>query len=138
MDSPSNATSQGIQYSAVMGKQLWRLISGNSLKVGVSRTQTLITHISRLCQEIHDIKKQNKNKLNSTLKAEPREGTMLTKLQEKTMDSNQCQDRTSIDGMDGSNCTYSSRSTLPPHSEHNHDIPSHHETSHPSDRKSVV
>ena len=34
MDSPSNAASQGIQYSAVMGEQLWRLISGNSLQVG--------------------------------------------------------------------------------------------------------
>ena len=48
------------------------------------------------------------------------------------MDSNQCQDRTSIDGTDGSGCTYSSHSILLPHSEHNHDIPSHHETSHPS------
>ena len=48
------------------------------------------------------------------------------------MDSNQCQDRTNIDGMDGSSCTYSSHSTLPPHSEHSHDIPSHHgTTSHP-------
>ena len=47
------------------------------------------------------------------------------------MDINQCQDRTSIDGTDGSDCTYSSRSTLLPHSEHNHDIPSRHETSHP-------
>ena len=47
------------------------------------------------------------------------------------MDSNQCQDRTSIDGTDGSGCTYSSRSTLPPRSEHNHDNPSRHETSHP-------
>ena len=47
------------------------------------------------------------------------------------MDSNQCQDHTSIDGMDGSGCTYSSHSTLPPCSERNHDIPSHHETSHP-------
>ena len=47
------------------------------------------------------------------------------------MDSNQCQDRTSIDGMDDSGCTYSSHSTLPPHSEHNHDIPSRHGTSHP-------
>ena len=48
------------------------------------------------------------------------------------MDSNQCQDHTSIDGMDGSDCTYSSRSKLPPRSEHSHDIPSHHGTSHPS------
>ena len=48
------------------------------------------------------------------------------------MDSNQCQDRTSIDGTDGSGCTYSSRSILPPRSEHSHDIPSRHETSHPS------
>ena len=47
------------------------------------------------------------------------------------MDSNQCQDRTSIDGTDGSSRTYSSHSTLPPHSEHSHDTPSHHETSHP-------
>ena len=47
------------------------------------------------------------------------------------MDSNQCQDRTSIDGTDGSDCTYSSHSTLPPCSEHSHDIPSRHETSHP-------
>ena len=47
------------------------------------------------------------------------------------MDSNQCQDRTSIDGMDGSGCTYSSHSTLPPRSEHSHDSPSRHETSHP-------
>ena len=47
------------------------------------------------------------------------------------MDSNQNQDRTSIDGTDGSGCTYSSHSTLPPHFEHSHDIPSHHETSHP-------
>ena len=34
MDSPSDAASRGIQYSAVMGKQLWRLISGNTLQVG--------------------------------------------------------------------------------------------------------
>ena len=34
MDSPSNAASRGIQYSAVMGEQLWRLISGNTLQVG--------------------------------------------------------------------------------------------------------
>ena len=47
------------------------------------------------------------------------------------MDSNQCQDRTSIDGTDGSGCTYSSRSTLPPRSEHSHDTPSRHETTHP-------
>ena len=47
------------------------------------------------------------------------------------MDSNQCQDHTSIDGTDGSGCTCSSRSTLPPRSEHSHDIPSRHETSHP-------
>ena len=47
------------------------------------------------------------------------------------MDSNQCQDRTNIDGMDGSGCTYSSHSTLPPRSERSHDIPSHHGTSHP-------
>ena len=48
------------------------------------------------------------------------------------MDSNQCQDRTNIDGTDGSGCTCSSHSTLPPCSEHSHDIPSRHETSHPS------
>ena len=48
------------------------------------------------------------------------------------MDSNQCQDRTSIDETDGSGCTYSSHSILPPCSEHSHDIPSRHETSHPS------
>ena len=98
----------------------------------LSQTQTLITKISRLCQEIRDIKRQNKNQLNSTPKAEPREGTMLTRIQEeKTMDSNQCQDRTSIDGTDGSSCTYSSHSTLPPRPEHSHDIPSHHGISHP-------
>ena len=34
MDSPSNAASRGIHYSAVMGEQLWRLISGNTLQVG--------------------------------------------------------------------------------------------------------
>ena len=34
MDSPSNVASRGIYYLAVMGKQLWRLISGNSLQVG--------------------------------------------------------------------------------------------------------
>ena len=34
MDSPSNATSRGIQSSAIMGEQLWRLISGNTLQVG--------------------------------------------------------------------------------------------------------
>ena len=34
MDSPSDATSQGIQYPAIMGEQLWRLISGNTLQVG--------------------------------------------------------------------------------------------------------
>ena len=34
MDSPSDAASRGIHYSAVMGKQLWRLISGNTLQVG--------------------------------------------------------------------------------------------------------
>ena len=33
MDSPSDAASQGIQYSAVMGEQLWRLISRNTLQV---------------------------------------------------------------------------------------------------------
>ena len=48
------------------------------------------------------------------------------------MDGNQCQDRTSIGGTDGSGCTYSSLSTLPPRSEHSYDTPSHHETSHPS------
>ena len=47
------------------------------------------------------------------------------------MDSTQCQDRTSIDGTDASGCTYSSHSILPPHSEHSHDTPSRHETSHP-------
>ena len=47
------------------------------------------------------------------------------------MDSNQCQDHTNIDGTDGSGCTYSSHSTLLPRSEHSHDIPSRHETSHP-------
>ena len=99
----------------------------------MSRTQTLITQISRLCQEIRDIKRQNKNRSNSSPKAKPREGATLTKLQEeKTMDSNQSQDRTNIGGTDGSGCTYSSHSTLPLRSEHNHDTPSHHETSHPS------
>ena len=99
----------------------------------LSRTQTLITQISYLCQEIRDIKRQNKNRSISTPKAEPRKGATLNTVQEeKTMDSNQCQDRTNIDGTDGSSCTYSSRSTPPPHSEHSHDIPSHHETSHPS------
>ena len=34
MDSPSDATSWGIHYSAVMGEQLWRLISRNTLQVG--------------------------------------------------------------------------------------------------------
>ena len=34
MDSPSDAASRGIHYSAVMGEQLWRLISGNTLQVG--------------------------------------------------------------------------------------------------------
>ena len=47
------------------------------------------------------------------------------------MDSNQGQDRTNIDGTDGSSCTYSSHSTLPPRSERSHDTPSRHETSHP-------
>ena len=57
---------------------------------------------------------------------------MLSKIQEeKTMDSNQCQDCTSIDGTDGSGCTYSTHSTLPPHSEHSCDTPSHHGTSRP-------
>ena len=96
----------------------------------MSRTQTLITHISRLCQEIRDIKRQNKNRINSTPKVEPREEVTLITIQEKTRDSNQCQDRTNIDGTDGSGCTYSSRSILPPRSEHSHDIPSRHETSH--------
>ena len=98
----------------------------------MSRTQTLITHISRLCQEIRDIKRQNKNRSISTPKAEPRKGKTLTKIQEEgTMDSNQCQDHTNIGGTDGSGCTCSSHSTLPPRSEHNRDIPSRHETSHP-------
>ena len=98
----------------------------------MSRTQTLITHISCLCQEICDIKRQNKNQSNSTPKVEPRKGGTLTKIQgKKAMDSSQCQDRTSIDGTDGSGCTYSSHSTLPPRSEHSRDIPSCHETSHP-------
>ena len=99
----------------------------------MSQTQTLITQISCLCQEIHDIKRQNKNRSNSTPEDEPREGATLNKVQEEeTMDSNQCQDRTSIGGTDGSGCTYSSHSTLSPRSEHSHDTPSHHETSHPS------
>ena len=34
IDSPSDAASRGIQYLAIMGKQLWRLISGNTLQVG--------------------------------------------------------------------------------------------------------
>ena len=34
MDSPSDAASRGIHYLAVMGEQLWRLISGNTLQVG--------------------------------------------------------------------------------------------------------
>ena len=42
-----------------------------------------------------------------------------------------CQDRTNIDGTDCSGCTYSSCSKLPPHSEHSHETPSHHGTSHP-------
>ena len=113
-------------------------IAGSAIQVPLrrrmlSRTQTLITQISRLCQEIRDIKRQDKNRSISTPKAEPRKGATLSKVQEeKTMDSNQCQGRTSIDGTDGSGCTYSSRSTLPPRSEHNHDTPSCHETSHPS------
>ena len=103
----------------------WGLDQGKSGSGGwVSQTQTLITHISCLCQEICDIKRQNKNQSNSTPKDEPREGATLTRVQEeKTMDSNQCQDCTSIDGTDGSSCTYSSHSTLPPRSEHSHDIP---------------
>ena len=92
----------------------------------------MITHISRLCQEIRDIKRQNKNQSNSISKAKPREGKTLSRVQEeKAMDSNQYQNRTSIDGTDGSGCTCSSHSTPPPRSEHNHDIPSRHETSHP-------
>ena len=47
------------------------------------------------------------------------------------MDSNQCEDRTNIDGTDGSGCTYSSHNTLPPRLEHSHDTPSRHETFHP-------
>ena len=98
----------------------------------MSQTQTLITQISRLCQGIHDIKRQNKNHSISTPKDEPREEATLTKTQGgKTMDSNQCQDRTNIDGTDGSGCTYSSHSTLPPRSEHSHDTPSCHKTPHP-------
>ena len=98
----------------------------------MSRTQTLITHISCLCQEIRDIKRENKNRSISTPKAEPREGKTLTRMQEeRTTDSNQCQDHTSIGGTDDSDCTYSSRSTLPPRSEHSHGTPSRHGTSHP-------
>ena len=37
MDSPSDAASRGIQYSAVMGEQLWRLIGGNTLQVRESK-----------------------------------------------------------------------------------------------------
>ena len=33
MNSPSNAASQGIHYLTIMGEQLWRLISGNTLQV---------------------------------------------------------------------------------------------------------
>ena len=52
----------------------------------MSQTQTLITHISRLCQEICDIKRQNKNQSISTPEVEPREGMTLTRVQgEKTM-----------------------------------------------------
>ena len=98
----------------------------------MSRTQTLITHISRLCQEIRDIKRQNKNRSNSTPKAKPREEKTLSRVQEKkAMDSNQCWDRTSTDGTDGSDCTCSSHNTPPPRSEYSRDTPSRHETSHP-------
>ena len=48
------------------------------------------------------------------------------------MDSNQCQDRTSIGGTDGSGCTCSSHNTPPPRSEHSHGTPSRHETTRPS------
>ena len=99
----------------------------------MSQTQTLITQISSLCQEIHDIKRQNKNPPISTLKAEPREGKILAEVQaERTMNSYQGQDHTNIDGRDASGCTYSSHSTLPPRSKYDHDIPSHHGASHPS------
>ena len=33
MDTPTDAASRGIHYLAVMGEQLWRLISGNTLQV---------------------------------------------------------------------------------------------------------
>ena len=57
---------------------------------------------------------------------------MLTKIQGgRTTNSDQCQDHTNIGGTDGSSCTYSSHSTPSPRSEHSHDTPSHHETSHP-------
>ena len=34
MNTPTDAASQGIHYSAIMGKQLWRLINRNILQVG--------------------------------------------------------------------------------------------------------
>ena len=58
-------------------------VLGSRLVAPLSRTQTLITHISRLCQEIRDIKRQNKNQSILTPKAEPREGATLSKVQEE-------------------------------------------------------
>ena len=122
----------GVDVGLLTGYKAAHWLRNVPLTSHLSRTQTLITQISRLCQEIRNIKRQNKNQSNSTPKAEPREGAALTTVQEEeTMDSNQCQDRTSIDGTDGSGCTYSSRSTRPLRSEYNHDTPSRHETSHP-------
>ena len=34
MNTPTDAASQGIHYSTIMGKQLWRLINRNILQVG--------------------------------------------------------------------------------------------------------
>ena len=75
-------------------------------------------------------KKENKNHSNSTPKDQPRKEEVLLQ-KEDTMDNNPNQDRTDIDGRDGSSCTYCSHSTLPPCSEHSHDTPSRHETSCP-------
>ena len=107
------------------------------ISIGVlSRTQNLITQISHLCQEIRDIKRQNKNKSISAPKDEPREEQTLLQ-REITMDSNQYHDHRDTNEMGAPCCTYSSSSTLSPHLQNNHDFPSRHEITHPPQSSSL-
>ena len=52
MDPPSDAASRGIHYSAVMGEQLWRLISRNTLQVGEPKYPFWWTLLNSLLLEL--------------------------------------------------------------------------------------